>query len=48
VPAPTELNISDISELRREVSAERTAGNWLDFMELIKSDSKIESFPERL
>ena len=48
VPVPTELNISDISELRREVSAERTAGNWLDFMELIKSDSKIESFPERL
>jgi peptidyl-prolyl cis-trans isomerase D len=48
VPTAKELSISDISQLRREVSAERTAGNWLDFMDLLKSDSKIESFPDRL
>ena len=48
MPPIEQLNISDISELRRDVSATRTITSWLDFVALLKSDSKIESFPDRL
>ena len=48
VPPIAEINISDISQLRRDVAATRATTTWLDFVEILKSDSKIESFPDRL
>ncbi|MFT4563465.1 MAG: peptidyl-prolyl cis-trans isomerase D [Gammaproteobacteria bacterium] len=48
LPPVNELSTSEISQLRREVSAARSSGNWLDFMKLLKSDSKIETYPDRL
>ncbi|MFT4580971.1 MAG: peptidyl-prolyl cis-trans isomerase D [Gammaproteobacteria bacterium] len=48
LPPVDELSTSEIGQLRREASAARSSGNWLDFMELLKSDSKIETYPDRL
>jgi hypothetical protein len=48
VPPIEQLNISDISQLRRDVAADRTDTSWQDFLALLKSDSKIESYPDRL
>lgn len=48
VPPIEQLNVSDISELRRDVAASRTVAEWLDFVALLKSDTNIESFPDRL
>ena len=48
VPPVEQLNVSDINELRRSVAATRTIAEWMDFVALLKSDSKIESFPDRL
>ncbi len=48
VPPIEQLNVSDITELRRDVSATRTVAQWMDFVALLKLDSNIESFPDRL
>ncbi len=43
-----ELNISDISQLRRDIASESATSSWQDFVALIKSDSDIKPFPDRL
>ena len=48
IPPIEELNISDISQLRRDLASESATTSWQDFVALIKSDSDIESFPHRL
>lgn len=48
LPPIEQLNVSDISQLRRDVSADRTAVAWRDFVEILKSDATIELYPERL
>ena len=48
LPPIDQLSTSEISQLRREASVARSSGNWFDFMELLKSDSKIETYPDRL
>lgn len=48
IPPIEQLNISDISQLRQEVAADRTTTSWRDFVQILKSDSKIEAYPERL
>lgn len=48
MPLAEQLNTSDINELRRGVAATRTTTDWMDFVALLKSDSNIESFPDRL
>ena len=48
LPPIEQLNVSDISQLRRDVSADRTAVAWRDFVEILKSDAAIELYPDRL
>ena len=48
IPPIEELNISDISQLRRDLASESATTSWQVFVALIKSDSDIESFPDRL
>lgn len=48
LPPIEQLNISDISQLRRDVAADRSAVAWRDFVEILKSDATIELYPERL
>ncbi|TDJ70049.1 MAG: hypothetical protein E2O35_00505 [Proteobacteria bacterium] len=48
IPPVEEINISDIAGLRRAISRDRTAASWRDFVDILKSDSDIETFPERL
>lgn len=48
LPPVEQLNISDISQLRRDVAADRSAVAWRDFVEILKSDATIELYPERL
>jgi len=48
VPPIEQLNVSDISQLRRDVATDRTAVGWRDFVEVLKSDAAIETFPDRL
>ena len=48
LPEKEELNVSDISQLRRDVAEDRNSIAWRDFVEILKSDAKVESFPDRL
>jgi peptidyl-prolyl cis-trans isomerase D len=48
IPPIEQLSLSDISELRRQIAAERTAGGWRDFVDVLKSGADITLFPERL
>jgi len=48
MPPVEHLSSSDINQLRRDVSADRTAVAWRDFVDLLKTDADIESFPEKL
>jgi peptidyl-prolyl cis-trans isomerase D len=48
LPPIEQLNVSDISQLRRDVAGDRTAVAWRDFVEILKSDAAIDLYPERL
>lgn len=48
VPEIEQLSISEIANLRRELTNERTGTTWRDFVDLLKADAKIATFPDRL
>ena len=48
VPPIEQLNTSELDALRRELATVRTTLAWHEFVRVLKTDSRIELFPDRL